>query len=202
MPALSRRLALAASLALTFAGGVRAQPVADMALGNPKAAVTVVEYASLACTHCATFNNTVFPAFKKKYVDTGKVRYVYREFFTQPVQVAAAGALIARCAPKARYFDVIDAFFRGQAAMYESGSASELFIAAGKAGGLNEAQVKACLADEAAIKALNERVQGYAKTEKITSTPTLIVNGKKVEGEATLAALSAAIDPLLKARRR
>lgn len=202
MPALSRRLALALAMAFTVAATAKAAPDVDMSLGNPKAAVTVVEYASLSCSHCAHFNNTVFPAFKKKYVDTGKVRYVYREFFTQPVQVAAAGALIARCAPRSRYFQVIDAFFKGQAAMYESGEASALFIAAGKAGGLNEAQVKACLADEAAIKALNERVQGYAEKEKISSTPTLIVNGKKIEGEASLAALSAAIDPLLKSRRR
>ncbi len=202
MPALSRRLTLAFALAVGLSGAARAAPDTDRALGNPKARVTVIEYGSLACSHCAHFNNTVFPGFKAKYVDTGKVRYVFREFLTQPVQVAAAGALIARCAPRARYFDVIDAFFKGQAAMYESGEAAPLFLAAGKAGGLNEAQVKACLADEAAIKALNDRVAGYMEKDKINATPTLLVNGAKLEGEATLAALSAVIDPLLKGRRR
>src|SRR5665213_2186956 len=83
-------------------------------MGDPRAKVTVVEYASASCPHCARFNNDVFPAFKAKYIDTGKVRYVLREFLTEPVQVAAAGFLLARCAGKGKYFGALDDFFHGQ----------------------------------------------------------------------------------------
>ena len=101
MMAFRRRLALALAFVLALPVAALAygppKPI-DMTLGSPKAKVTVIEYASLACSHCAHFNNEVFPEFKAKYIDTGKVRYVYREFYTPPVEVAAAGALIARCA--------------------------------------------------------------------------------------------------------
>ena len=177
----------------------------DMAMGSPKARVTVIEYASAACPHCARFNINVFPAFKKKYVDTGKVRYVYREFLTEPVAVAAAGALLARCAGKARYFDVLDDFFHGQTQAYETGDVRGLIYAVGKKAGLTEAKIDACLSDEAAAKALNARVQRYSETEGVDSTPTFVINGRKLAGlnhEVALADLDAAIGPLLERRRR
>ncbi|WP_163434617.1 thioredoxin domain-containing protein, partial [Escherichia coli] len=77
-----------------------------------------VEYASLSCPHCARFNQDVFPAFKKAYVDTGKALYVYREFITSPPEIAGAGVLLARCVPKADYFKVVDGVFAGQKEMY------------------------------------------------------------------------------------
>ena len=89
--------------------------------GSPHAKVTVIEYASSSCPHCARFNEEVFPAFKAKYVDTGKVYYVYRPFLTQPVDIAGAAALVAGCAGKAKALNVLDAFFRGQAEMYQTG---------------------------------------------------------------------------------
>jgi protein-disulfide isomerase len=183
------------------AAGIQAE---DMAMGNPKAAVTVVEYASAACPHCARFNNNVFPAFKKKYVDTGQVRYVYREFLTEPVPVAAAGALLARCAGKAKYFAVLDDFFHGQAQAYETGDLRGLIMSVGKKAGLTEAQVESCLQDEAASKALNDRVRLYSM-EGVDSTPTFVINGKKLEDldhEVQLADLDAALAPLLKHGRR
>src|SRR5271170_7604643 len=79
----------------------------DMSLGNPTAKVTVIEYASASCPHCARFNNDVFPAFKTKYIDSGRIHYVFREFLTPPVEVAAAGFLTARCAGKDKYFSVL-----------------------------------------------------------------------------------------------
>src|SRR5277367_1630408 len=93
----------------------------DMSLGNASAKVTVIEYASASCPHCAEFNNDVFPAFKAKYIDSGKIHYVFREFLTPPVPVAASGFLIARCAGKDKYFSVLDAIYHGQEAMYQSG---------------------------------------------------------------------------------
>jgi protein-disulfide isomerase len=196
-------LLLLAPLGQAAAAGAQALPE-DMAMGNPRAKVTVVEYASAACPHCARFNNTVFPAFKKKYIDTGKVHYVYREYLTDPVEVAAAGALLARCAGKAKYFSVLDDFFHGQAHAYESGDVSALIYSVGEKAGLTEAQVRACLSDEAAAQALNDRVQRYSDAG-VDSTPTFVINGKKLAGldhEVQLTDLDAAIAPLLKARRR
>ena len=177
----------------------------DMTMGNAKAKVTVVEYASAACPHCARFNNNVFPSFKKKYVDTGKVRYVYREFLTEPVPVAAAGALLARCAGKAKYFGVLDDFFHGQAQAYETGDVRGLLVSVGKKAGLSEDQVKACIDDDAAAKALNDRVEHWANAEGVDSTPTFVINGKKLadlDHEVVLADLDAAIGPLLKTAGR
>ena len=201
---LSAGLLLLAPLGANAAVGSAGIQAEDMAMGNPKAPVTVVEYASAACPHCARFNNNVFPAFKKKYVDTGKVHYVYREYLTDPVPVAAAGALLARCAGKAKYFSVLDDFFHGQAQAYETGDLRGLILSVGKNAGMTQAQVEACLEDEAASKALNERVRLYSM-EGVDSTPTFIVNGKKLadlDHEVQLADLDAAIAPLLKHGRR
>ena len=175
----------------------------DMTMGSAKAPVTVIEYASASCPHCARFNNNVFPAFKKKYVDTGKVHYVFREFLTEPVQVAGAGFLLARCAPKGKYFQVLDDFFQGQAKMYETGDVKSLLLSSGKNAGLTEAQVMACFQDEAAAKALNDRVTRH-NADGVDSTPTFVINGTKLadlDHEATLADLDTAIAPLLKGRR-
>ena len=177
----------------------------DMTLGDAKARVTVIEYASASCPHCARFNNDVFPEFRKKYVATGQVRYVFREYLTQPVEVAAAGFLLARCAGKARYFEVLDDFFHGQAHAYETGDIKSLIISAGTHAGLTEPQIEACFSDKAAADALNARVERYVREDKIDSTPTFVVNGKKLpplDHEVTLADLDAAIQPLLKPRRR
>ena len=201
---LSAGLLLLAPLGANAAVGSAGIQAEDMAMGNPKAPVTVVEYASAACPHCARFNNNVFPAFKKKYVDTGKVHYVYREYLTDPVPVAAAGALLARCAGKAKYFSVLDDFFHGQAQAYETGDLRGLILSVGKNAGMTQAQVEACLEDEAASKALNERVRLYSM-EGVDSTPTFVVNGKKLadlDHEVQLADLDAAIAPLLKHGRR
>jgi protein-disulfide isomerase len=195
MRLLTRRLALAAAMALSLGGLAAAQtPVTpdDMTLGNPKAKVTVVEYASTACPHCAAWNADVWPAFKAKYVDTGKINYVYREFITSPPEVAVAGPVIARCAGKGKYFSVLDGAFRAQEEIYKTNSLAPL-IKVAQANGLSEEQVKTCLTNQASIDAMQTRVQGYAERDKIEATPTFIVNGKKLEGGQPLAALDAAI---------
>ena len=194
----NRRIAVAAFGALALcAGSALAAPAAlpdDMTLGDPKAKVKLVEYASLSCSHCAAFNNEVFPAFKKKYIDTGKVHYTLREILTPPAQVAAAGFITARCAGKDKYFTVVDAVFRGHDEMVNTGDARAVLVAAAKAGGLSEAQFEACLSDTAALDALNARVSRNAKQGEIAGTPTFVFNGVKVkEGEMTAAELDAAV---------
>ncbi|MGR4862299.1 DsbA family protein [Caulobacter sp. LARHSG274] len=203
MRPLTRRLltavALTASLGVALAGCDKKEAATadDMSLGNPAAKVTVIEYASASCSHCARWNNDVFPAFKSKYIDTGKVNYVYREFLTPPVQVAAASFLLARCAGKDKYFQVIDSVYHSQEEMFTTGDFRGVLLRVGQSAGLSEDQFNACVSDEKNLKALNARVEKYARDAKITGTPTFVVNGKKVNGEdggeASLAQLDAAI---------
>lgn len=192
-------LAAAAAVGLAACNKTGGSAAADeMSLGDPKAKVTMIEYASASCPHCARFNNDVFPEFKKKYVDTGKVRYVFREYLTAPVQVAAAGFLLSRCAGKDKYFAVLDSIFRAQEEMFTSGDYRGVLLRIAQSTGMNEDQFTKCITDEKALKALNERVQNAATKDKIESTPTFVINGKKLEGEQTMAQFDAVIEPLLK----
>ena len=198
MPNFNRRLLVVAALgALALAGcskGAGTVDTADMTLGDPNAKVKMVEYASLTCTHCGTFSNDVFPAFKAKYIDTGKVHYTFKEFLTPPNEVAAAGFLTARCAGKDKYFNVTDAIFHAQQEMFTTGDMRGVLLRIAQSAGLTEEQFNACITDEAALKALNERVEKAIKVDKINSTPTFVINGKKVkEGEISLAELDAAV---------
>jgi protein-disulfide isomerase len=198
MRSFSRRLAISAALAagLLSAGlSAQAQPVTaeDMTLGNPKAAVTVIEYGSAACTHCAHWNNEVFPAFKAKYIDTGKVRYVFREFITAPPQLAAAGFMLARCTGKDKYFSTLDGVFHAQDEIFRTGDIKTPLLAVAAKAGMNEQQFLACVTDEKGVNALNARVDTWVNTAKINVTPTFDVNGKRFEGGQTLEALDAAI---------
>ncbi len=166
----------------------------DMSLGNPRAKVQVVEYASASCPHCARWEMEVFPAFKAKYVDTGRVRYTLKEYLTQPEALAAAGFLLARCGGKDRYFQVLDAVFRGQSEMVQTGDVRGVMtrIATGPAG-LTPMQFDACMRDLTAEKALAARADRHVHADKVTSTPTFVINGMRIEGEVTLPQLDAAI---------
>ena len=169
----------------------------DMTLGDPKARVTVVEYSSVACPHCARFNNEVFPAFRAKYVDTGKVHYVSREFLVgnqEEVSIAVAGFLTARCAGKDKYFQVTDAIFHALEQIESPGSQPHAILQQiALSAGLTREQFEACIRDEKAQKALFDRVQAYGKADKVESTPTFIVNGKSYSGEKSLADFDAII---------
>ena len=165
----------------------------DMALGAAAdAKVTVVEYASVTCGHCAVWNEEVWPEFKTKYVDTKKVRYVFREFPTPPQDIAVAGFLIARCAGEDKYFDVMHDIMASQKE-WQAGVAprSTLFRAAAAAG-LSQEQTEACIRDKAAIEEMSNRIKAGIDAG-VTGTPTFIVNGTKV-AESSLSGLSEAID--------
>lgn len=197
---LSRRLLIAAaaiaslSLAGCNKGGAGAASAGDMSLGPADAKVQVLEYASASCSHCARFNNTVFPAFKAKYIDTGKVHYTLKEFLTPPEEVAAAGFLMARCAGKDKYFTVLDAIYKNQAEMFQTQDYRGVLLRIAQSAGMTEDQFNKCVSDPDALKALNARVQKAINDDKISGTPTFVVNGKQVAtGEVTLAQLDAAI---------
>jgi protein-disulfide isomerase len=199
----SRRLlmlALAAGAALALAGcnkaggGAGAASADAMTLGDPKAPVHVEEWASVTCSHCGRFALDVFPQFKAKYIDTGKVRYTFHEFLTPPEAVAAAGFLTARCAGKDKYFSVIDALFHAQDEMFRTGDMRGTLLKVAQSAGMTEQQFNACVQDEAAASALNARVEKAGKEKNIRATPTFYVNGKKVkEGEMSLEELDAAV---------
>lgn len=188
-----------------FAWAANAPPAAlpdDMSLGNPKARVQVIEYASMACPHCGHFNETVFAPFKAKWVDTGKVRYTLREMLTEPVNVAAAGFMIARCAGGAdKYFAVVDQVFRSQA-RWTQGNIKPIFKDIAAANGLDEARFDACLSDEAAAEAIAGRARRAAEEDDVHSTPTLFVNGKRLDPTPqTPAEMDAAIEAAIKGGR-
>ncbi len=194
----ANRLFFAAGLALSLglaACGPKGGAVTseDMRLGNPKADVTVIEYASASCVHCAAWDKDVWPAFKAKYVDTNQVNYVFREFITSPPQLAAAGFLLARCAGKDKYFGVLDQVFRAQDEVFRTGDMRGPLVAVAAQAGLSEDQFNKCVGDEKALNELNARVETYSRDEQINSTPTFVVNGTKLEGEQTMAAMDAAI---------
>lgn len=171
----------------------------DMNLGNPAAPIRVVEYLSLTCPHCAHFHADIFPAFKAKYIDTGRVFFTIRELLTAPANVAAAGFLMARCNGGTRYFQVVDQVFKSQA-RWQSGNIKPLFLDIAKQNGMTEAQFEACLVDEKASEALEQRLQYAIETDKVTGTPTFFVNGVMMNNQEvpTLADLDAAIAKALK----
>ncbi|WP_426024164.1 thioredoxin domain-containing protein [Brevundimonas sp. PWP3-1b1] len=167
----------------------------DHVLGRADAPVTVIEYASFTCSHCADFHNTVLPAFKAKYIDTGKVRLVHRNLPTQPANVAAAAAAVALCAAPERYFDVAGVFMRDQANLRTTGP-QPWFAAGIEASGKTREQIETCLEGPTIRAELDAQIAG-ADAAGVTGTPAFFVNGKPV-ADHSLDALSAAIDPLLR----
>jgi protein-disulfide isomerase len=192
-------LAAAALLSIGLASCNKAQTYAalpdDMEMGNKAAKVTVVEYASVGCPVCARWQKDVYPAFKAKYIDTGKVHYVFREMLVgggSEVTVASAGFLMARCEGKDKYFAINDAVFASQPGVFDTPRETLLEIA--KSSGMTEDQFTKCVSDEEQIKALNKRVESNAKDHGVDSTPTFEINGKKMEpGYHTLEQIDAAI---------
>jgi protein-disulfide isomerase len=160
----------------------------EMAMGNPQAKVTVIEYASVGCPFCAQFNNTEFPAFKAKYIDTGKVRYVFREMLVgsgAELSLGAAGFLLARCSGKDKYFSILEQTFKAQDGIYASGEPRDGLLKIAEANGMNEKQFNDCVSNPDSLNALNARSQ-KAGQNGVDSTPTFFVNGKKAfEGVPT-----------------
>lgn len=181
----------------------------DIMLGKKDAPISVIEYASMTCGHCADFQANVFPEFKKHYIDTGRANYVLRHFVLNGPDLVAS--MLARCAPTDRYYAMVDLFLARQASWIapwqELGqptadtSLADLALQAKmdafvRPTGMAEATVKACLAsDKLRNDILRQRNEGL-ETYKITGTPTLIINGKVYEGEQTFEALSKALNAL------
>ena len=186
-------LALSLTLAACQKNATNAVTADDMSLGSANAKVTVIEYASVSCPHCARWNEEVWPAFKTKYVDTGRVHYVMREALTGEPSIAAAGFLMARCAGKDKYFQVVDAVYQNLKDMEASGQPKPILQRIAQSAGLSEQQFTDCVSDQKAQEALVKRWDTYVQRDKITGTPTFIINGKMHDGEMSLADLDSAV---------
>ena len=195
-----RNLALALSaLAVAACGGSKAVVDGDMALGAAEGAkVTVVEYASVTCGHCALWQQNTWPAFKAAYVDTNKVRYVFRELPTPPANVAAAGFLMARCAGEDKYFDVVHAIMDSQAEWRTGTDPRASLIRIAGENGMDQAAFQRCVTDPEAIAALETRVKA-ATDAGVINTPTFLVNGRQVSSPGGEGAVMADLGPAIEA---
>lgn len=168
-----------------------ASPLGDRVLGQAEAPVVMVEYASATCPHCAEFNSKVLPLIKAEYIDTGKLRFIFREF---PLDQAALGAfMLARCVPEDKYFATLDLMFRRQAIWMKGDKAAELLKVTQMAG-MDKAGFEACLKRADIAKAIIESSRKAAKDFGIKGTPAIFVNGRMIDGHKEMADVKAAID--------
>lgn len=168
----------------------------DQVMGSAEAPVTMVEYASMTCPHCAHFSKTTFPELKKRYIDTGKVRYIFREFPLD--RLAAAGSLLARCAGEGdKYFGMIELLFDQQEKWVVRQPIPHLMDLA-KQAGFTQQTFDACLANQEMFDKVVKIRETAAKEFKVESTPTFFINGTKVTGALTIDEFAKQIEPLLK----
>jgi protein-disulfide isomerase len=177
---------------------MKPEALPDIALGDPKAPVTIVEYASMTCPHCAHFQEVTFPEIKKRYIDTGKVRYILRDFPLD--QLAAAAFIVTRCAAKDdkdKYYTLIDTLFAQQRTWAVEKPLPPL-QAIFKQAGLTEAAFNTCLANQKAWDAVESVRDRATKVFKVQSTPTFFINGQQVAGALSIEEFAKIIDPQLK----
>lgn len=168
----------------------------DFILGKADAPVTIVEYSSLTCPHCARFHSTTLPGLKKEFIDTGKARLVYRDF---PLDnVALAGSMIARCAGRERYFGFIDVFFARQNNWTQASNPVAALGKLARLGGMSQADFDVCMKNQAVFDLIKQQQQKAIENFQLKSTPTLIINGKKYSGALTLEQLRAVLASMLK----
>ena len=207
---ISRRAALVTAIAASAAliagcsgGGANAPAEGDMAIGAAEGAkVTVVEYASVTCHVCAAWHNENWEAFKTRYVDTDKVRFVFREIPTPPANVAVAGFQIARCAGDDKYFDVVHALLESQGEWQTGGNPRDTLFRIGNGAGLTNSQIETCIKNPEGIEQIEARARA-ANSAGVTGTPSFFVNGRAIlspgsQSGPTLADISAAIEEELK----
>jgi protein-disulfide isomerase len=170
-------------------------PLGDEVLGEANAPVTIIEYASMTCPHCSHFHETTYPELKKKYIDTGKVRFIFREFPLDPL--AAAASMLARCAGKDKYFPLIETFFAQQKDWVVQKPLQPMFAIA-KQAGFTQQSFDECLANQQMLNGIEESRTRAATKFNVTSTPTFFINGKIFRGALTVEELDKQVAPYLK----
>lgn len=167
----------------------------EMELGDADAPVTIVEYASLTCPHCKSFHDDTFKAIKEAYVDTGKVRFIYRDFPFDPR--AAAASMLARCAPENQYFPMIDMFFEQQTSWSRAEDARGALQKLSKLAGFTQESFEACLTNQQLLDDVTEVRNRASEEFGVSSTPTFIINGDRYSGSMSVEVMSAVIDTYL-----
>ena len=166
-------------------------PLGERALGKPDAPITVIEYVSLTCPHCANFHRSVFPQVKKAFIDTGKVRFIVREF---PIGRTSGNAAIAnRCAPEDKYFFLLGQFLARQPEWVSQDVRPDAIYAVAKASGMTRETFDKCLSNQAIIDGLTE-VKQRGRQFGVIGTPTFFINGRKAQGEVTFDEIKAMIE--------
>jgi protein-disulfide isomerase len=173
----------------------KAGPDGDVVLGSEKAPVTIVEYASMTCPHCAHFSETTFPELQKRYIDTGKVRFIFREF---PLDaLAAAGFMLARCGGKEKFMPIVETLFAKQHEWMVEKPIEPLREIA-KQFGFTHQSFDECLANQKVLDGIQNVRDRAAEKLGVNSTPTFFINGKKFNGDQSIEAMTKEIDPYLK----
>jgi protein-disulfide isomerase len=197
--ALAAPISADAVMAQSAIAAAVAKPVSlpDIVIGSLKAPITITEYASMSCSHCAAFGENVFPMLRSKYIDTGKVRFVFREF---PLDIKAATAsILARCIGKGdseKSLGAIETLFKLQERLVAQTKETLLFV--GKLNGMSEQEVEACASDQAQLDKLSADQQYAVRELKVVSTPTFFLNGVKLQGSMPFEDLEERIKPLLR----
>jgi protein-disulfide isomerase len=170
----------------------------DMVIGAANAPVTIIEYASLTCPHCARFHTETLPKLKSDYVDTGKVKFIFRDYPLD--RVALAGAMIAQCAGPERYFTFLDVMFRQQASWTKGGEQEAMasLRRLARLGGMSDAQIDDCLKDKKVQDAILATSMAGQQQFQVKSTPTLIINGERHSGALPFDELEKILKPLIK----
>ncbi len=173
--------------------------LADKVLGKASAAVTVYEYSSLTCPHCRAFDLDTLPKLKKDYIDSGKVRLIYRDFPLDPI--ALAGAMLARCVGAERYFGMIEAIFRSQKAITGSDAPLAELKRIGRLGGLSGEEAASCIGNKKLMRRIQSRAKEAEREYKVNSTPTFVIAGTVVRGNLAYADFRDILDKALAAKK-
>ncbi|ANG95430.1 disulfide bond formation protein DsbA [Brucella pseudogrignonensis] len=167
----------------------------DMVYGKADAPVTIVEYASLTCSHCADFAINTFPTIKEKYIDTGKAKLIFREFPFDPR--ATAAFMLARCAPEDRYFPMVEVFFKQQQQWAGAADGEAALLQIAKLAGFTQESFKACLTNQQVLDDVRATMERGSTEFGVNATPTFFINGQKYAGALSVDEMSAIIDKLL-----
>ncbi len=198
MNTIDRRLFIAAGLGALAAPALgngledRGYALGDMELGSADAPVTVIEYASLTCPHCASFHRDTWPAIKAQYVDTGKARFIFREVYFE--QFGLWASMIARCGGESTFHSYISTFLNRQQEWTRAEDVVAEMMRIGRLGGLPAERMQACLTDADFMNRLVADYQANATEHNVRSTPTFIINGESHSGAMSAAQFSALLD--------
>jgi protein-disulfide isomerase len=172
-----------------------AGPLGDVELGNKDAKATVIEYASMTCSHCAAFHAKVWPQLKAKYIDTGKIRFILREFPLDPL--ATAGFMLARCAGNDKYYAVVDLLFSQQKNWAFTDKPVAALLGLMKQAGFTQESFEACLKNQQIYDGVNWVKERGAREFNVDATPTFFINGEKKSGEISIEEFDKILTPIV-----